>query len=210
MEDIILVGFGGHAKSVTDTIEKSGKYRIVGYIERDGIGGDIDYRGYRVIGNDCDLQRVYEQGVHNAFVTIGHMGNTAVRQRLYNQLKSIGYQLPCVIDESAVIAADALIGEGTFIGKNAVVNANAEVGRMNIINTGAIVEHDCIIGDFVHLAVGSVACGGDCIGASAFIGANATLIQNVKVGCNAIVGAGAVVLSAVPDNQTVYGVWNGH
>ena len=26
MEDIILVGFGGHAKSVADTIEQSGQF----------------------------------------------------------------------------------------------------------------------------------------------------------------------------------------
>ncbi len=30
MEDIILVGFGGHAKSVADTIEQSGQFHIAG------------------------------------------------------------------------------------------------------------------------------------------------------------------------------------
>lgn len=33
MEDIILVGYGGHAKSVADCIERKNEYRIIGYTE---------------------------------------------------------------------------------------------------------------------------------------------------------------------------------
>ena len=35
MEDIVIVGFGGHAKSIADCIERMGKYRIVGYTDFD-------------------------------------------------------------------------------------------------------------------------------------------------------------------------------
>ena len=33
MDDIILVGYGGHGKSVADCIERTKKYRIVGYTD---------------------------------------------------------------------------------------------------------------------------------------------------------------------------------
>ena len=33
MEDIILIGYGGHAKSVADCIERQKRYRIIGYTE---------------------------------------------------------------------------------------------------------------------------------------------------------------------------------
>ena len=206
MEEIILIGFGGHAKVVTDTIEQSGKYRIVGYIEKNAITEGC-YRGYRVIGSDDDLQVFYDRGIRNAFITVGFMGNSHVRRKLYDKLKQIGYALPVIVDESAIIAKDAIIKEGTYVGKNAVVNSNVIVGKMSIINTSAVVEHDNLIEEFSHLSVGAVACGGVTIGRDCFVGANATLIQGITVGNEAIIGAGTVVLGDVPHNETIYGVW---
>ena len=42
MEDIILVGFGGHAKSVINSIEKAGQYIIIGYTDMEP---NKEYRG---------------------------------------------------------------------------------------------------------------------------------------------------------------------
>ena len=35
MEDIIIVGYGGHAKSVADVIERQKQYKIAGYTDVD-------------------------------------------------------------------------------------------------------------------------------------------------------------------------------
>lgn len=206
MEDIVLIGFGGHAKSVADTIETQGKYRIVGFTDQD-LGKT--YKNYKTIGTDEALADLFRQGVKNAFITIGYMGDSTLRKRLYLKLKEIGYQVPAIIDDTAVLAEDARIGEGTYIGKRAVVNANAVVGDMCIINTGAVVEHDCRIGSFSHVAVGAVVCGMAQIGQEVLIGANATVLQCVKIGKGAKVGAGTVALKDVPSCETVCGIWKG-
>ena len=44
MNDIILAGFGGHAKGVIDSIEKSGLFHITGYTDPEFRG---EYRGYK-------------------------------------------------------------------------------------------------------------------------------------------------------------------
>jgi len=33
MENIILAGYGGHARSVADCIERQGKFNIIGYTD---------------------------------------------------------------------------------------------------------------------------------------------------------------------------------
>lgn len=190
MEQIILVGFGGHAKSVIDCMEASGQYEIVGYTDP---AADSGYRGYRCLGTDEVLQRYYDEGVANAFVSVGYMGKGDLRLRLYRLLKTIGYTLPSIIDPAAAVAADAVIGEGCFVGKNAVINASTTVGEMCIVNSGAIVEHDCAVGGFSHIAVGAVLCGNVRVGRAAFIGANATVIQGRNVGDGCIIGAGEVL-----------------
>lgn len=202
MEDIVLVGMGGHAKSVADCIERQHKYRIIGYT-------DVEPHSsiYKYLGTDAVLKDCFEQGIHNAAVGIGYMGKSVLREKLYKQLKYIGYSLPVIVDPSAVISEAAQIEEGTFIGKNAVVNADAKIGEMCIINDGAIIEHDCSVEDFSHVAVGTVVCGMSQIGKQSFVGANATVIQCVNIGNFVTIGAGAIVLSDVKDNSTVYGVW---
>ena len=203
MDDILLVGAGGHAKSVIDSIEAEGKFNIVGFLDKDT---QLQYKGYKTIGIDDDALKLFEHGIQNAFITIGFLGKSNLRMELYKRLKAIGYHFPNIIDPSAILANGIRIGEGNFIGKRAVLNADVAISSMNIINTGAIIEHDCKIGSNVHLSVGSIACGGVFIHDNTFIGANATIIQGIEIGQEVIVGAGAVVITKVEGNSTVAGV----
>lgn len=203
MKDILLVGFGGHAKSIIDAIERGGLYRIVGFTDIRTCGA---YHDYAHLGTDDQLEEIYRCGVRNAFVSIGYMGNGTLRDSLYGRLKGIGFSLPVISDPSAVISDTSVIGEGTYIGKNTVINAEAHIGKMSIINTSAVIEHEVSIGDFSHIAVGAVLCGRVEIGSHCLIGANATVIQGVKIGGGSIVGAGSVVLRNINDNTKAYGV----
>lgn len=202
-EKILLLGIGGHAHSVLDSIEQNGKYRVVGFLDlKERVG--MSYKGYQVLGTDDLLEVYYERGIRKAFVTVGYMGQGNIRNRLYDSLMRIGYQMPVIIDKTAAIAENAKIGQGSFIGKNAMVNAYAEVGEMCIVNSAAVVEHDCRVGSFSHLAVGAVICGGVSVGKQTFIGANATVIQNVSVGENVMIGAGTVVAKDIEDDIVKY------
>lgn len=189
MEKIVLIGYGGHAKSVADCIERQGKYRIVGYTDLQPCESQYAYLG----SDDACLHQCYANGITNAAVCIGYMGKGEIRKKLYERLKKIGYNLPVIVDPSAIIAQDAVIGEGTFVGKGAIINAEAQIGKMAIINTKALVEHECRVGDYAHIAVAAVLCGRVEVGEAAFVGANATVIQNRKVLPGKLVPAGDVI-----------------
>ena len=178
VKEIVLVGFGGHAKSVIDSIEGMKAYKIAGYVD---CADMPDYKGYTRIGNDAELEKLYAGGIHDAVLTIGFMGRSRRRNQLYEYMKKIGYRFPVIVDQSAIIASDAVIQEGTYIGKRAVINADARIGRMCIINTGAIIEHECVVGDFSHVAVGANLCGQCVVGENTFIGAGATVIQQRQI-----------------------------
>lgn len=203
MEDIILLGFGGHAKSVIDCIERQGRYRIVGFLDKEE-RGKVRYRDYEVIGQDDDLDQFYRQGIANAFVTVGFLGQSMVRNRLYDRLKQAGFHLPNIIDPSAVIAEDAALGEGNFIGKLAMLNADVKIGNMCIINSGALIEHECQVGDFSHISVGAILCGGVTVGRNTFVGAGSTLIQGITVGDGCIVAAGTTLRKSTKDHEMAY------
>lgn len=203
MEEIIILGDGGHARSLIDILERERKYKIAGCVVNDSADRSTDYP---VIGTDEKLEALYQKGIKNAVIGIGYLGKSDVRKRLYVKLKKIGFYIPIVCDPSAIVSKKADIGEGTFIGKRAVINSGVIIGKMCIINTGAIVEHDCNIGEFTHIAVGGIVCGGTWVGKETLLGANSTVIQNVRIGENVIVGAGAMVNRDLKDSCTAAGV----
>lgn len=188
MEDIILVGFGGHAKSVADCIERNKQYRIIGYTEP----AEVESR-YPYLGTDEVLKYYFSKGIRNVAICQGYLGHGELRQKLYKYVKDIGYTLPVITDSSSIISNTATIGEGTFIGKGAIVNAEARIGKMAIINTMSLIEHECVVGDFSHVAVAAVLCGQVRVGEATFIGANATVIQCKEIPEGKIIPAGMVV-----------------
>lgn len=73
MEKIILLGAGGHAKTIVDTLEQQGKYEIAGFVEKDNREA-FTYRDYSVIGTDDELRNLYRSGIHVAICSIGYLG----------------------------------------------------------------------------------------------------------------------------------------
>ena len=200
MKKLLIIGIGGHANSVIDSIKQNDEYEIIGYVDKEM--KETTY-GLEYLGNDDDLETIYKKGVKNAFICIGFLGDSDLRNKIYNKLISIGYNIPIIIDKTAILADNCKIGEGTFVGKGSIVNSNANVGKMCIINSGAIVEHDCLIGDFSHIAVSTCLCGGVRVGNNSFIGANSTIIQSIHIGNNVVVGAGMTIISDISDNKRI-------
>lgn len=204
MEEIILIGGGGHCKSVIDSINKSKEYKVIGILDLiDKVGSEI--LGISVIGTDKGLEIHYKNGVNNAFLTVGSIGDISLRKKIYSNAVAIGYKFPNIVDATAIISNNAEIGYGNFIGKGSIVNAGAKIGNNCIINTGAIIEHDCNIQDFCHMAPGVTLSGGVIIGENTHIGTNSTIIQNIKIGDNTMIGAGSVVLKDIGSNAKAYG-----
>ncbi len=188
MEEIVLVGYGGHAESVADCIERSRKFHIAGYTDLSAHNTRYEY-----LGTDHILERIYQEGICNAALCIGYLGRGDIRERLFHRLKTIGFKLPVISDPSSVISDKAILGEGTFVGKGAVVNSGARVGDMCILNTMSLVEHGCRIDNFTHVAVGGILCGEVSVGERVLIGAGAVVLQGLTIPDGAIIPAGMTV-----------------
>jgi UDP-perosamine 4-acetyltransferase len=197
---IILVGGGGHCKVIIDAIKMVNKLQIYGITDSDVKEKIVS--GVSVIGDDSILPSVYKKGIKNAFVSVGSIGNCAVRKKISENLRRIGFNLPKIIHPSAVIASDVEIGEGTFIAAGVVINPGVKIGKNSIINTSSSIDHDCEIGDFVHVAPGVTLSGAVKIGDETHIGTGANVVQCVNIGKNVFVKAGSLVSKNVTDNKS--------
>lgn len=201
---ILLVGGGGHCKSVLDSLLLQEQYSEIGIIDlKENIGKEI--LGIKIIGCDDDLEKLYHHGYNYAFVSLGSVGNPLHRIELFDLLHQIGFCIPNIIDPSATISQNVTLENGIYIGKNAVVNAGVSIKMGSIINTSSTLEHDCHIDKFVHVAPGAVLCGNVCVGENTHIGAGSMVKQMIRIGSNTIIGMGSVVLKDIGNGITAYG-----
>ena len=204
MERLVLLGAGGHFKVVVDIIEK--QFDIIGVTDADLAKHNSNYYGINVIGDDGILSRLYSEGVSNALVTLGSIGDSSVRKKLYFMARGMGFKMINVVSFDSIISKSVVMGTGNFISDRAIMHADTIIGNNVIINTGSIIEHDCVIEDHVHVSPGAMLAGGVKVGEGSHIGLGASIIQGVTVGRNCIVGAGAVVLNDIEDNSVCGGV----
>ena len=199
---LLLIGGGGHCRSILDCLLSANGYDEIGIIDNNRAKIALDVS---VVGTDDDLPSLLKDGWTDAFITVGSVGSTQLRRKIYKRIRDYGFNIPYIIDISAIIARNIVVNEGTFVGKSAIVNTGAMVGACAIINTGAIVEHDCIIGDFSHISPRTTLCGQVEVGDNSHVGAGTVVRQGIKIGHNVLIGAGSVVVNNIPDNVKAYG-----
>lgn len=186
---LILLGGGGHCKSVIDVAESAG-YTILGILDKPELVGN-KVLDYEIIGTDDDIPQYVDKA---AFViTVGQIKSPAIRQKLDGLVKQAGGKLATIVASDAYVSKYATLGEGTVVMHKAFVNAGAKIGRNCIINTMANIEHDCVVGDFCHISTGVMVNGDTKVGKNSFVGSGSVLYNGIEVKEDSIIPAGMVV-----------------
>lgn len=186
---IILIGGGGHCRSVIDVIEQEGRFTIAGIIEKYA-GESEAVLGYKLIGTDDELEKLRKQYEY-AFITIGHIKSNSVRVKLFHRLKALGFKIPTIISPLAYVSKHATVAKGSIVMHHALINASASVGENCIINSKVLIEHDAVIENNCHISTGAIVNGGSIVKADSFYGSNSTCKEVSQV--EGFIKAGSVV-----------------
>lgn len=201
MKNLILVGGGGHCKSVIDVAESAG-YTILGILDRpEEVGKSV--LGYQVIGTDDDMAKYADKA--DFIVTVGQIKSPDLRIKLHQMLAEAHCKLATIIASTAHVSKHAQIGEGTVIMHQAFVNADAHIGKGCIINTASIIEHEATVGDYCHISTGAIVNGAAKIGNNTFLGSHVVVNQLIEVASDSVIAS----LSLVNNNLFEKGVYVG-
>ena len=187
MKKIILIGGGGHCKSVIDVIEQENKFKIAGIIDKPNLLGS-EVLGYKVIGSDIDLKKLSKKYQY-ALITVGQIKSSKLRKKLFNLINNAGFKLPIIKSPFAYVSKHSSIGRGSTVMHNAIVNANSFIGDNCIINSNALIEHDCKISEHCHISTNATINGYVKIESESFIGSNATIKQSITIKKNSFIKA---------------------
>jgi sugar O-acyltransferase (sialic acid O-acetyltransferase NeuD family) len=188
---IILVGGGGHCKSVIDVLVDSQEFKIIGILDmKDKVGSNL--LGFPIIGTDEDIPELVIKYKH-FHITIGHILSNFNRVNLFHRIVSLGGVFPVIKAYDAHISKYALIQPGSFIGHKTVVNAGAKIGFNCIINTGAVIEHDSIVENSSHIST-CVTVNADCqVGEGSFLSSHVVINRGVKIPPESRIYSGSIV-----------------
>ena len=192
MKSIVLIGGGGHCKSVIDVIEQEGQFKIVGIVDKPELLGS-NILGYSVIGNDSDLDGLAKKYQY-ALITVGQIKSPSLRIKLFDLATKAGFTLPSIISPNAYVSKHSFIGNGVVVMHDAIVNASVSIGDNCIINSQALVEHDCAISKHCHISTNATINGGVTVKLGCFIGSGAIIKESTTIGKNSFIKAGSLVI----------------
>lgn len=201
MRRVWLLGAGGHAKVVIDTLRSAGSWRICGLLDDDPrlLGGRI--LDVPVVGPISE-ESLASHGVEHAIIAVGsNRARSALAARLAGRLA-----WATAVHPASYVAPGVKVGEGTLVCAGAVIQPDATIGPHAIVNTSSSVDHDSVVGPFAHVAPGARLAGGVRVGEGALLGIGCCVIPRRTVGAWATVGAGAVVVTDIPPGVTARGV----
>ncbi|WP_134703816.1 PglB [Ammoniphilus sp. YIM 78166] len=120
INNLLILGAGGHGRVVRETAEAMGCFERI---------ESLDDNSESAIGRCKDLKR-YINDYSYAFVAFG---NNNQRMKWIKEITEAGFQLPVLIHPTAYVSPSAKIGVGSILCSRAVVN------------TSAVIEKGCII-----------------------------------------------------------------
>lgn len=138
-----------------------------------------------------DLLDQYSPEMLSVYVTIAYKQMNQVRKSVFSFLKKKGINICSYVHPSAVIAKNAILGEGNIILERTVLQPCAELGDGNIIWSNVNISHHDKIGDFNYFSPGTTIAGRVSIGDLNFFGANSTVSNDICVPEKCLIGAGA-------------------
>ena len=200
---VIILGSGGHARVLLDVLRQCG-VEVLGCTGPGSAPAETPPAGLNYLGSD---EAITQAPVKVRLVNgLGGVGDTAPRRQLFARFKEKGYVFATLVHPSAVVAGDAVLGEGAQVMAGVVLQPGCVLGDNAIVNSGAVIDHDGHIGAHCHVAPGAVLSGAVTLGEGVHVGTGAAVIQGVTIGAGAVVAAGAAVTEDVSAGAKVMGV----
>ncbi len=195
MQDLVIIGAGGHAKTVIEIAECSGSYKILCLVDKLREGENIfDYP----IRSD-----IAALPVCNFVVAIG---DNKIRAQEFLRLCNLNWRPVNLIHPQSIVSKRCQMGEGNTIAPGVILNAGAVIGSNCIINTGSMIDHDCTIESHVHVGPGCHLAGSIHVGEGAFLGIGSVVLPKIRIGAWSNSGGGSVIIDTLQDHDTVAGV----
>lgn len=183
---LLIVGAGGHGRSVAEAVLMAGQFNLVGFLDDGAFARGESVWDLPMLGPATAFENYADKATH-AVVAIG---NNVLRQKLFTQVQAAGFALASVIHPKAIVSPRALLGSGVAVMAGAIVGTEAMLSQGAIVNCGAVVDHHAQVLEFGHLGVNACMAGGSMLGAFAWMQAGSAIGYGVQIAAGTVLKPG--------------------
>ena len=201
-KDLVIIGAGHFGQLARDYFTEFTDYNVVAFSSnREFIHSPILF-GLPHVSIE-EIEDLFPPSEVNVFVAIGYTKMNRVRERIYHQIKALGYSYASFVYPDVKIWSSTEIGENVFIFEDNTVQPYSKIGSNNVFWSGNHIGHHSVIGSHCFISSHVVISGNCEIGNNVFMGVNSTLHDNVKLGDFVMIGSDASVHKSIPDKGVV-------
>jgi sugar O-acyltransferase (sialic acid O-acetyltransferase NeuD family) len=204
MSDVVLFGIGDFARVARVYLEADSPHQVVAFTVHERFVESETLEGLPVVPFER-LAENHPPDTHALFVAMGFSGVNRARREIYDQCKSLGYELITYVNSKATYWGELEIGDNCFVFEENVIQPSVRIGNNVILWSGNHIGHDSTIEDDCFIASHVVVSGNVTIGESSFVGVNATFRDGITVAPRCVIGAGALIMKDTEEGA-VYSV----
>lgn len=201
-EKLIIIGISSTSALAYSTIKEYDLYDVIGFAVNRQYMTDDTFLGLPVYELERLRQDFNAEDV-KCFVALLWNSLNSDRRKLYEYIKSIGFQCGNILSPKASIHVETSKLENVWIHDFALIQPRAEIGNDVAIMGGVLVGSNTVIEDHCFLGAKSTVAGGCHIGEQSFVGINCVVFDDTDVGKKCILGACTIVKRNVPD----FSIW---
>jgi sugar O-acyltransferase (sialic acid O-acetyltransferase NeuD family) len=196
---IFVLGFGGNALDLIDTIETG--FAISCFVDDDPARHGLFLQSVPVLSRAALADRPAQRVV----TAIGSEHTFRQRKAIIGGFGLDEDRFARVVDPFARVSRYARLGRDVIICSGVVIGANAVIGDHVFILPNTIIHHESIIDDYCIVGSGVTVAGCVHVGPECFLGSGCTIKNGIRVGGSSLIGMAANVVRDVPMRSTIVG-----
>lgn len=133
------------------------------------------------------------------------LGDSKWRKYYADMISAKGGKFISIIDKTALVSPNAVIGEGCIIGAFTCISTNISIGKHVMVQSYCNFGHDVSIGDYASIESYVFLGGYASVGESSVMHTKSSIIPHKSIANNCSVGFGSVVMRNFKDGVHVFG-----
>ena len=189
---VIIFGMQDYAELAHYYLKNDSPYEVVAFCLNEAyLPEEKMFKGLPIIPFE-EVEQKYPAGEFSFFAPMSPKKMNQVREGVYNNIKTKGYNLVSYISSKATIF-DNEIGDNCFVLEDNTLQPFTKIGNNVVLWSGNHIGHHGEIKDHVTFTSHVVMSGHCIIGENSFLGVNATLRDGLTIAKGTLVGMAAAI-----------------
>jgi sugar O-acyltransferase (sialic acid O-acetyltransferase NeuD family) len=192
IKKLIIIGTGLFPEVARSYFEELAGYEVIGFACHQKYKKSEVIYGLPLYALE-ELDKRYSTSEVEVFVAIGYKKMNKMRQKVYEEVKSLGYRCATFVHPDVRIWSSTEIGDNVFIFEDNTIQPFTSIGSNTVLWSGNHVGHHSVIGKHCFISSHVVISGSCEIGDNVFIGVNSTLHDSIVIANECLIAAGSLI-----------------